>query len=132
MNRSAVLKRLATMPLVPTLLPLLPTAVQTTLPSTSFARRVRPSDPSWPSAANWEKLKQQVGGHLTSVQSPLAVCHVAPDSASCQDVLKNLKNPYYIGEQPGGTQTSGWVDEWTPAASVYAVAVRKLAGMGAV
>jgi FAD/FMN-containing dehydrogenase len=54
-------------------------------------------------------------------------CQAAPDGAACQDVLKNLQNPYYIGDQPGGTQTSGWVDAWTPAPSVYAVAVRNTA-----
>jgi FAD/FMN-containing dehydrogenase len=35
-----------------------------------------------------------------------------------------MKNPYFIGEQPGGTQTSGWIDAWTSAPSAYAVAVR--------
>ena len=35
-----------------------------------------------------------------------------------------MKNPYFIGEQPGGTQTCGWLDAWTSAPSVYAVAVR--------
>jgi hypothetical protein len=67
MNRRGVLKRLAAVPLVPTLWPLLPPAVPT-------ARRVRPSEPSWPSDAHWEQLKQQVGGHLTPVPSPLAAC----------------------------------------------------------
>jgi hypothetical protein len=83
----------------------------------SSARRVRPSDPTWPTAESWEKLKQQVGGHLIPVQSPLVACANGSDSASCQEVLKNLQNPYYIGDQPGATQTSGWVDGWMPAPS---------------
>ena len=80
--------------------------------------------PSWPSAATWEKLKQQVGGNLIQVQSPLTVCQGASESASCRDVLKNLDNPYYIGDQPGLTQTLGWANAWTTKPSIYAVAAR--------
>ena len=35
-----------------------------------------------------------------------------------------MQNPFYIGDQPGGTQVSGWLDAWTPAPSVYAVEAR--------
>jgi len=91
------------------------------------ARRVRPSDPSWPDAASWEQLHRAVGGRLISVQSPLAGCVDAPDSPACQDALRNLKNPYYIGDQLGLTQTSGWVDAWTSAPSAYAVVARNSA-----
>ena len=90
-------------------------------------RRARPSDPSWPSAARWDELNRAVGGNLIRLQSPLADCAVAADSALCQDVLENLKNPYYIGDQPGLTQTSGWVDAWISAPSAYAVAARTTA-----
>jgi FAD binding domain/Berberine and berberine like len=89
------------------------------------ARRVRPSDPAWPLAASWEKLKQQVGGNLIPVASPLAPCKDAPGSAACADLIKELKNPYFIGEQPGGTQTSGWLDGWTSAPSAYAVVAHR-------
>jgi len=46
------------------------------------------------------------------------------DSPACQQILKDLYNPYYIGDQPGGTQSSGWVDAWMSAPSEYAVAAR--------
>ena len=36
-----------------------------------------------------------------------------------------MKNPYFIGEQAGGTQTSGWLDGWTSAPCAYAVAARR-------
>jgi hypothetical protein len=36
-----------------------------------------------------------------------------------------MKNPYFIGEQAGGTQTSGWLGAWTSAPSAYAVVVRR-------
>jgi FAD/FMN-containing dehydrogenase len=123
MDRRTLLKQLAAIPLLPRLWPDLPTSVENDLPSKPI-RRVRPSDQSWPSAASWEKLKQQVGGNLIQVQFPLAACLGVSDNASCQDVLKNLGNPYYIGDQPGLTQTLGWANAWTTKPSVYAVAAR--------
>jgi FAD/FMN-containing dehydrogenase len=70
----------------------------------------------------WEKLNREVGGRLIKVQSPLNVCRDAPDGASCGDLFRELKNPYYIGDQVGLTQTAGWVDAWEAQPSVYAVA----------
>jgi len=118
-----MLRRVAAIPLLSAVLPGPMTATRAADPPRSV-RRVRPSDPSWPSEASWERLNREVGGHLIKVQSPLAACADAADSAACQEVLKNLKNPYFIGDQPGLTQTSGWVDAWTSAPSTYAVAAR--------
>ncbi len=42
-----------------------------------------------------------------------------------------MSNPYFIGEQPGGTQTSGWLDAWTSAPSAYAVAARNAGDVAA-
>ena len=92
------------------------------LAPSSPVRRVRPGDPAWPSEASWDRLKGEVGGRLINVESPLAPCRKAPASTACSEVFRRLKNPYYIGDEPGLTQTSGWVDAWTSAPSVYAVA----------
>lgn len=124
MDRRTLLKHLAAIPLLPRLWPDLSSVVQTALPSKPSLHRVRVSDSSWPSAAAWEKLKRQVGGQLIPVQFPLAACQSSSDSAACQDVLNNLSNPYYIGDQPGLTQTLGWVNAWVTNPSVYAVAAR--------
>jgi FAD/FMN-containing dehydrogenase len=123
MNRRTLLKHLAAIPLLPRFLPNLSPLIQTAPPTKPF-RRVRSSDPAWPSAANWEKLKQQVGGQLIPVEFPLAACVGSSDSAACQQVLNNLDNPYYVGDQPGLTQTLGWVNAWVTKPSVYAVAAR--------
>ena len=40
---------------------------------------------------------------------------------SGNDAIANIQNPFYIGDQPGGTQVSGWFDAWAPAPSAYAV-----------
>ena len=87
--------------------------------------RVRPGDAAWPSEESWNRLNRLVGGRLNKVNSPLSVCREAPDSPACRDVFKSLRNPFYIGEHPGLTQNSGWVDGWTSQPSVYAVAARK-------
>ena len=91
-------------------------------PPRPVARRVRPGDPAWPSAESWDRLNREVGGRLIKVQSPLAALQHAPTSALSSEVFQALKNPYYISDQPGLTQTSGWVGAWTSAPSVFAVA----------
>jgi FAD/FMN-containing dehydrogenase len=90
--------------------------------ASSDFRRIRPSDPAWPSVADWTQLKQDVGGRLIKVQSLLEACAGGTGSAVCQDLLKELKNPYFVGDQPAGTQTVGWLDAWMSVPSAYAVA----------
>jgi hypothetical protein len=125
MNRRQFLKSAAAIPLLHVGSSQLPkSSTKGTAPSAS-ARRVRPGDPGWPSAASWDRLNREVGGRLIKVESPLAACQVAPNSPACSEVFRNLKNPYCIGDEPGLTQTSGWVDAWTSAPSVDAVAATK-------
>ncbi len=94
--------------------------------TSSADQRVRPSDPTWPGAAGWEKLSRDVGGHLIKLNPLIADCANA-NSAECLAELMALKNPYYVGDQPAGTQSVGWVDAWMSAPSVYAVAARTTA-----
>ena len=51
-------------------------------------------------------------------------CLAAPQSDGCKTLFTDMKNPYYIGDNPSVTQTSGWVDAWATKPSVYAVAAR--------
>jgi len=90
----------------------------------SGSRRTRPGDPSWPSATRWAELDRRVDGRLVEVHSPLADCVAKPDGQACRDLFAHLKNPYYIHDQVGLTQTCGWVDAWSYAPSVYAVVAR--------
>ena len=94
-------------------------------------RRVRPSDPTWPSAASWNRLNQDVGSSLIKVKPLFASCASAPKGAECLEELRNAHNPFFLGDQPAGTQVSGWLDAWAPAASVYAVAARNTADVAA-
>ena len=86
--------------------------------------RLRPSDPRWPSKEAWKRLNDDVGGNLIPVDFPIKACLTSPQGADCKALFANLKNPYYIGDNPGVTQTLGWVDAWTTQPSVYAVAAR--------
>ena len=57
----------------------------------------------------------------------LGSCQTAPEGATCLDTVGNLANPFFLGDQPDGTQVSGWLDAWTPAPSAYAVAASSTA-----
>jgi FAD/FMN-containing dehydrogenase len=94
---------------------------------TRTKRRVRPSDSSWPSASSWAKLKNDVGGNLIEVHPLFGSCETEPNGAACLDALKNISNPYWIGDQPAGTEISGWLDAWAPAPSAYAIKARNAA-----
>jgi FAD/FMN-containing dehydrogenase len=94
-------------------------------------RRVRPSDPGWPSKEAWKRLNDAVGGNLIPVDFPINTCLSSSKSADCKALFANLKNPYYIGDNPGVTQTLGWIDAWATKPSVYAVAARNAAHIAA-
>ena len=105
MNRRAFLRAIGSAALIP----ILPRRL---LASTNFRRR-RPSDATWPSQSAWKQLNEAVGGNLIPVDFPINKL-----------LDENVRNPYYVGDQPGLTQTLGWVDAWATKPSVYAVAAR--------
>jgi FAD/FMN-containing dehydrogenase len=128
MNRREFLKRAAALPALSPLLHSLAGSVPE-VPKT--LRRVRPADPDWPSAAAWDALKQKVGGRLLPVADPLAPCKPLASSPACVARLDDLKNPFWLSDQPGATQIAGWLDAWTSAPSVYAVAAKSAADVAA-
>jgi len=117
MNRREFLKAIGS---AATLLPMLHRDL---LAGTGF-RRSRPSDSTWPSESAWKQLNETVGGNLIHVDFPLSILKTDPDSAAARSLRANLKNPYYIGDHPGLTQTLGWLDAWASKPSAYAVAAR--------
>src|SRR6202035_156584 len=70
------------------------------------------------------QLDREVGGRLIKVRSPLADCVGGSFDPNCEQIFKELKNPYYLGDEVGLTQSLGWVGAWTSEPSVYAVAVK--------
>jgi FAD/FMN-containing dehydrogenase len=116
MNRRAFLKKSGAV----ALLPLSPRGLW----ARSTFRRQRLTDAGWPSKEAWKRLNDAVGGNLLPVDFPIVACAPGGASTECKRVFESLKNPYYIGDQPGVTQTLGWIDAWATKPSVYAVAAR--------
>ncbi len=85
---------------------------------------MRPGEPGWPDSGAWAGLSEQVGGRLLQSRDPLEGCRREPDGQACRDLFRELKNPYFIGDDPGLTQTCGWVGAWTSQPSVYVVAAK--------
>ena len=84
--------------------------------------RVRPGAPGWPADTDWAGLKEAVGGRLAPVSLP---------NLADPDVRKLLANPFYVADQVGLTQSSGWLDAWRSAPSAYAVAAESAADIAA-
>jgi FAD/FMN-containing dehydrogenase len=96
-------------------------AVNAAKAATVVTSRVRPSDPQWPDDAAWKKLRQVVEGRLVQVQSPLVECREANSSVECEHLFRQLKNPFFLGDEVGLSQTLGWIGAWTSLPSTYAV-----------
>ena len=122
MDRRCLLKGVAALPFLSTV-----STFADALPAVAGAGRVRPGDPAWPQPKEWEELTRAVGGNLLQPRTIWQACAEAPRAQSCLVRLKEARNPIALGDDPGGTQISGWLDAWTPSASAYAVAARSTA-----
>src|SRR5690348_13731175 len=85
-------------------------------------RRVRPGDLGWPGDADWATLNAATNGRLHRVTMP---------KLDGPDAKKLLANPFYIGDQPGLTESSGWLDAWRSAPSSYMVAAETASDIAA-
>jgi len=106
------------------------TAFRATVPRKKFSR-VRPSDPGWPSVKEWDELGAALKGRLIKVEPPFAACGVDVNAESCTSVLNQIKNPYFLGDQPALTQSSGWVGAWHSQPSVYCVEAHETSDIAA-
>jgi FAD/FMN-containing dehydrogenase len=118
MDRRQLLKIVASAPFLKSLF-----AGRAASAAGSASTRVRPGDPAWPSDEAWDELGHRLDDRLLKVTSPLSACVGQPADA-CAQVFKELKNPYYLGDEVGLTETLGWVGAWTSRPSVYAVAAK--------
>lgn len=91
----------------------------------------RPRKPDWPSRSDWERLRDQVGGRLLAVDSPLQEAVTHPGTAAAADVIEKMKNPFYILDHPGATQSTGWFQAWKAQVSPWAVAAESPADVAA-
>jgi len=93
--------------------------------------RVRPADAAWPGPEAWKALEGQLAGSLIAVHSPWPECQRSPLTNACAELFRQARNPYFLSDQVGLTQTFGWVDAWTSAPSAYAVRARHAADVAA-
>lgn len=132
MKRRALLKAMVGLPVFGALMAAVPAAVWGRATSiTRTLKRLRPGDAGWPSPADWDGLKQQVGGRVLKLEDPLAACRADSAGAACATFFKAIRNPFYILDDPALTQTSGWVGAWTSKPSAYAVAAESAADVAA-
>ena len=74
-------------------------------------RRLRPGDPGWPTAQEWESLKAQLGGNLIKPTDLYSACATDATGSDCADAReRNRQSSFFIGDQSGGTQVSGWLE----------------------
>jgi len=84
--------------------------------------RLRPSMPGWPTEPEWEALNQATSGRLSRVIVP---------TRTEPEAKRLLANPFYVGDEPGLTQSSGWLDAWRSSPSAYVVAAENAADVAA-
>ena len=99
MDRRTLLKLAATSSLLSASLPPRSFADPASTHTGLTKRRVRPGDLDWPSPDEWNRLKEAVGGRLINVESPLTGCAGNPDTPACQELVRNLRNPFFIGDR---------------------------------
>ena len=91
----------------------LQTAAATLLvPPPNLARRA---------ASDWTALGRQIGDRLIDIRSPLIEC-ARNHGAGADALFADLKNPFYLSDEPALTQTLGWTDAWTSEPSLKGVA----------
>ena len=108
------------------------TVLQSLLGLLSLARGVgaQPRPTPWWSTARWRALQQQLGPRLIPVASPLEACARA-GGAGAAALFRQIKNPYYLGDEPALTQTLGWTGAWVSRASRFAVRAETTADVAA-
>ena len=122
MHRRDLLKAALALPLLPwALSPTVAVASRALGAVGSWHSRVRPGQPGWPTQAQWDELGRAVGGRLQRLRSPFEHCD--SNDAACQEALEQVRNPYYLGDTPALTQSSGWADAWMSRPSVSTVQV---------
>ena len=75
-----------------------------------------------PTKADWQSLATSLSGELIEVQSPLEICKSQPETTAAKAMFENMKNPFFLEEQPGATHTTGWIDAFDACVSPWAIA----------
>jgi len=93
--------------------------------------RCAPGKPCWPAPDDWQRFGASLHGKLEQPQSPIAPCRVDFAGEACASVVRNIKNPFWLQDQSGGTQSAGWLGAWEAATSAWAVVAEDAADIQA-
>src|SRR5262247_3606949 len=85
---------------------------------TAQISRVRPGTEGWPTEADWAGLNQTANGRLSRVTVP---------TLTEAEAKRLLANPFFVGDQPALTQSSGWLEAWRSSPSAYVIAAASAA-----
>lgn len=92
-------------------------------PSAVLAKRIGYSSSTThndlPAEQAWQKLREAVEGRLIKPVAPWS-------SLKPGQMNEDLKNPWFLEEQAGATQSTGMFQAWDSTPSAYAVAVEKV------
>lgn len=83
--------------------------------------RCIPGLPCWPGKDEWQQLSDRLTGKLVQPQTSISACQKNAVSEDCKAALQTLSNPFAIGNNPGDTQSQGWMGAWINSPSTYAV-----------
>jgi FAD/FMN-containing dehydrogenase len=100
-------------------------------PEVVAACRCKPGQPCWPSATQWQRFGATLHGKLEQPRSPLDPCTSDMAGEACAAALRNVRNPFYLQDQAGGTQSTGWLGAWAAAQSAYGVVAEDTADIQA-
>jgi len=107
-NRRTLLKGAAALPVVALAVcgPVCRAGARTLAAATRASR-----DAAWPLCQC--RAQGRRGGNLIEVQFAVRrLLRKSPAAAACLEATEKIHNPFYIGDQPAGTQVSGWLDAW--------------------
>ena len=88
------------------------------------------NSPAQSRATDWTPLKRRIGDRLIDIDSPLVEC-ARKGGAGAEALFAQLKNPYFLSDEPSLTQSLGWVDAWTSRPSIKGVAAESAADIAA-
>jgi FAD/FMN-containing dehydrogenase len=78
-------------------------------------------------AADQAELAGHFADQLLTVRPPLQACLADGASRECAAALAGLRNPFFIEDEPGAYQTTGWLGAFESRHSPFAVAARTAA-----
>ncbi len=103
----------------------------TAAPESAPLCRCTPGQPCWPAPGDWQRFAAGLHGKLEQPESPLAPCRTDAAGEACAAAIRSSRNPFYLQDQPGATQSTGWLGAWTTAPSAYAVVAEDAADIAA-